>query len=106
MANDFGADILLQVEDPESAAAFYTAQLGFEITDSRSDLISLRGPYINLFIERGPKLGPVLEVFVENVEAAKERLAKSGCAVVKDEPEYPRCYMRDPFGLIYNLARR
>lgn len=106
MTNNFGADILLQAEDLEKAAAFYTAQLGFEITDSRPNLISLCGPHLNLFIERGPELGPVMEVFVENVEEAKERLVKSGCAVVKDEPEYPRCYLRDPFGLIYNLARR
>ena len=106
MANNFGADILLQAEDPQSAAAFYTTQLGFEIGDSSPDLISLRGPHLNLFIERGPKLGPVLEVFVENVEAAKARLVKRGCVIIKDEPEYPRCYVRDPFGLIYNLGRR
>jgi hypothetical protein len=24
--------------------------------------------------------------------------------VVKDEPEFPRCYIKDPFGLIYNLT--
>jgi len=106
MANNFGADILLQAEDPEMAAAFYTAQLGFEITDARPDLISLRGPHLNLFIERGQKLGPVLEIFVTDVEAAKQRLTRNGCEVVKDEPEFPRCYVRDPFGLIYNLARR
>jgi hypothetical protein len=23
--------------------------------------------------------------------------------VIKDEPEFPRCYIRDPWGLIYNL---
>jgi hypothetical protein len=23
---------------------------------------------------------------------------------VKDEPEFPRCYVKDPFGLIYNLT--
>jgi predicted enzyme related to lactoylglutathione lyase len=106
MANNFGADILLQAEDPEKAAAFYTTQLGLEITDSRPDLISLRGPRLNLFIERGQKLGPVLEIFVADVEAAKQQLTRNGCEIVKDEPEYPRCYVRDPFGLIYNLARR
>jgi hypothetical protein len=24
--------------------------------------------------------------------------------VVKDEPDFPRCYLQDPFGLIYNLT--
>jgi beta-lactam-binding protein with PASTA domain len=69
-------------------------------------MISLYGPRINLVIERGPELGPVLEVTVENVEEAKVRLQHQGCEVVKEEPELPRCYVRDPFGLIYNLTAR
>jgi len=24
--------------------------------------------------------------------------------IVKDEPEFPRCYVKDRFGLIYNLT--
>lgn len=45
-----------------------------------------------------------MEVKVDSVEAAKRRLVGSGCKVVKDEPDFPRCYVRDPFGLIYNLT--
>jgi hypothetical protein len=29
---------------------------------------------------------------------------KHGSKIVKDEPEFPRCYLQDPFGLIYNLT--
>jgi hypothetical protein len=50
-------------------------------------------------------MGPVLEVTVENVETARRLLTEKGCVVVKDEPEFPRCYVRDPFGLIYNLTQ-
>jgi hypothetical protein len=32
MANKFGADILIQAEGTETAAAFYVNQLGLEIT--------------------------------------------------------------------------
>jgi predicted enzyme related to lactoylglutathione lyase len=106
MANRFGADILIQAENIEQAAAFYVAELGLEITGSHSGLIELRGPHINIFIEHGPKLGPVLEIFVEDVEAMKRRLVERGCTVIKDEPEFPRCYVTDPFGLTYNLAQR
>jgi len=45
----------------------------------------------------------VLEVTVDSVVAAKMELEKNGCRVIKDEPEFPRCYIKDPFGLIYNL---
>jgi len=104
MANRFGTDILIQAKDPKRAAAFYVAELGFEITGETPQMISLHGKHINLFIERGPKLGPVLEVTVKDVKEAKRRLVKKGCKIVKDEPEFPRCYVKDPFGLVYNLT--
>ncbi len=104
MANNFSADILIQAEDPKRAASFYVDQLGFEITEDTPDMVSVRGNHINLYIERGPALGPVLEVTVGNLEEAKVRLVKQGCIVVKDEPKFPRCYIKDPFGLIYNLT--
>jgi hypothetical protein len=105
MANCFGTDILIQAPDPAKAALYYVEQLGFEITDDNPAMIGLRGPHINLFIEPGPALGPVLEVTVGNVAVAKQRLVANGCEIVKDEPDFPRCYVRDPFGLIYNLTR-
>jgi hypothetical protein len=105
MANRFGTDILIQAQDPRFAALFYVEQLGFEITDETPNMISLHGEHINLFIEHGPALGPVLEVTVDSVEEAKSRLVQNGCEIVKDEPDFPRCYVKDPFGLIYNLTR-
>ena len=104
MANTFGTDILIQAQDPKSAASFYVEQLGFTITGETPNMISLHGAHINLFIERGPALGGVLEVTVDSVEDAKRRLVKNGCEIIKDEPDFPRCYVKDPFGLIYNLT--
>jgi catechol 2,3-dioxygenase-like lactoylglutathione lyase family enzyme len=104
MANRFGADILIQAQDPQKAALFYVNHLGFEVTDDNPKMIGLHGKHINLFIEPGPALGPVLEVTVDNVAEAKRRLVDNGCEIIKDEPQFPRCYVKDPFGLIYNLT--
>jgi hypothetical protein len=104
MANSFSRDILVQAEDPKSAASFYVEHLGFEITEETPAMVSVCGDRINLYIERGPALGPVLEVTVHNIEEAKVRLVKQGCVIIKDEPKFPRCYIQDPFGLIYNLT--
>src|ERR1700721_3214 len=104
MSNRFGTVILIQSPDPKNAALFYVKQLGFEIPDETPDMISLHGAHITLFLERGPALGPVLEVTVDDVGEAKLRLVKNGCVIVKDEPDFPRCYVQDPFGLIYNLT--
>ena len=79
-------------------------QLGFTITDEAPNMISLHGNHINMFIERGPLLGPVFEVTVANVDEAKRRLVAKGCTIVKDEPDFPRCYVQDPYGLMYNLT--
>ena len=104
MPNTFGTDILIQAPDPKAAAAFYVTRLGFEITGEVPEMISLHGPNINLFIERGPALGPVLEVTVANVGEARQRLVEAGCEIVKDEPQFPRIYIKDPYGLSYNLT--
>jgi hypothetical protein len=104
MSNTFGTDILIQAHDPRKAASFYVQELGFKITDTAPNMISLHGKHINLFIERGSALGPVLEVTVKNVRKAKAKLTKKGCKIIKDEPEFPRCYVKDPNGLIYNLT--
>ena len=105
MPNKFGTDILIQAKDPQKAARFYVEELGFEITDPNPKMIGLHGKHINLFIELGPPLGPVLEVTVDDVEKAKARLVKNGCEIIKDEPKVPRVYVKDPYGLIYNLTR-
>jgi catechol 2,3-dioxygenase-like lactoylglutathione lyase family enzyme len=106
MANKFGADIIIQALDPKGAAQFYVDQLGFAISDETPNLISLLGDHINLFIERGAALEGVLEVTVDDVAAAKLRLTENGCVILKDEPDFPRCYVRDPFGLMYNLVAK
>jgi len=105
VANTFGTDILIQALDPKAAAGFYVKELGFTITGEHDRWIDLHGDHINLFIEEGPALGPVLEVTVADVEEAKARLVAIGCEIVKDEPEFPRCYVKDPYGLIYNLTK-
>ena len=104
MSNTFGTDVLIQAKDPMKAAKFYVDALGFEITDKNPKMIGLHGKNINLFIESGPALGPVFEVTVKNVKKAKAALKKKGCRIVKDQPDWPRCYVKDPNGLIYNLT--
>ena len=104
MPNTFGTDILIQAKNPKKAADYYVKELGFEITDPNPKMIGLHGPNINVFIEPGPTLGTVLEVTVKSVKEAKARLKKKGCRIIKDEPNVPRTYIKDPNGLIYNLT--
>ena len=41
-----------------------------------------------------------------DVQAAKERLVAAGCSIVEENPNTPRCYVKDPFGLVFNLGTK
>jgi predicted enzyme related to lactoylglutathione lyase len=58
-----------------------------------------------LYVERGAKHGAVFEFLVPDVSAAKARLVAAGCTVVEEDPSLPRCYIRDPYGVVFNIAR-
>jgi hypothetical protein len=45
----------------------------------------------------------VLEVTVDDVEEAERRLVKHGCEI--DGPRFPRTYVKDSYGLLYNLTK-
>jgi hypothetical protein len=58
-----------------------------------------------LYLEKGKKHGPVFEMLVADVQSTKKRLVAAGCRVLEEDPELPRCYLRDPFGMVFNLGR-
>jgi hypothetical protein len=33
-------------------------------------------------------------------------LVENGCRIEIEDPRVPRCYVRDPFGLIFNIAEK
>jgi catechol 2,3-dioxygenase-like lactoylglutathione lyase family enzyme len=58
------------------------------------------------YVEKGPAFGPVFEFYVADLEAAKTKLLAAGCRIEQEDPSVPRCYVRDPYGLIFNLAEK
>jgi hypothetical protein len=58
-----------------------------------------------LYVEKGPEHAPVFELLAPDVKAAKEELLAAGCTIVEEIPSLPRCYIRDPFGFTFNLAK-
>jgi hypothetical protein len=48
----------------------------------------------------------VFDFLVPDVAASKAALLMAGCSVVEENPAVPRCYLRDPHGLVFNLAQR
>jgi catechol 2,3-dioxygenase-like lactoylglutathione lyase family enzyme len=98
-------DILVQTERPSEARAFYEGVLGFTVFEDTPAMCGLETGAFRLFIDSAPPLGPVLEVVTDDFPATRARLLAAGCAIENEDPAVPRCYLRDPFGLIFNLRR-
>jgi catechol 2,3-dioxygenase-like lactoylglutathione lyase family enzyme len=99
-------DVLLQCPDLEAAVRYYHGVLGLPITQRSENLVGFETGAFCLYVEKGPAYGPVFEFHVADLAAAKAALVAAGCRVEKEEPAVPRCYVRDPLGLVYNLAER
>ena len=56
-----------------------------------------------LYVENGDRTGPVFDFLVPDMKAAKNRLLAAGCTIVEEDPALPRCYIKDPFGLVFNI---
>jgi catechol 2,3-dioxygenase-like lactoylglutathione lyase family enzyme len=100
-------DLIIRPADFDAAVTFYEEVLGLRVFERRPGLVGLETGGFRLFIERAaPPHGPVFELLVTDVEEARRELVALGCTVELDEPDFPRVYLRDPYGLVFNLARR
>jgi catechol 2,3-dioxygenase-like lactoylglutathione lyase family enzyme len=99
-------EMILQVADLEAASEFYQHHLGLSVFLRQPNLIGLDAGAFRLYLEQGPPLGPVFEFFVPDLQQAKAGLSAAGCEIIDDNPTIPRCYVRDPFGVVFNLAEK
>jgi catechol 2,3-dioxygenase-like lactoylglutathione lyase family enzyme len=99
-------DVLIQTEDLDAARAFYEHHLGLAVFMNEETIVGLEAGAFRLFLDRGPKYGPVFEFFVDDLATAKVELQSAGCVIEAEDPMVPKCYVRDPFGLTFNIAER
>jgi catechol 2,3-dioxygenase-like lactoylglutathione lyase family enzyme len=86
------------------AVDFYTNVFGFQNRSGDPELADLDANPLNLFvIEDAEVRGPVLELFVDDLEQARKTLVANGCKVLRWRGKGQDCYIEDPFGVIYNL---
>jgi len=100
------SEMILQVADLEAAADFYQRHLGLREFLRHPNLIGLDAGPFRLYLEPGPPLGPVFEFFVPDLQQVKAEFLAAGCEIIDDNPAMPRCYVRDPFGVVFNLAEK
>jgi catechol 2,3-dioxygenase-like lactoylglutathione lyase family enzyme len=107
MASPFRSsrDVILRTDAWEEALTFYEFTCGLPVTYRDPNLVGFETGAFCLFVEKGPRHGPVFEFLVPDVQSSKRQLLAAGCTVEEEDPSVPRCYLRDPFGLVFNLGR-
>jgi catechol 2,3-dioxygenase-like lactoylglutathione lyase family enzyme len=99
-------DVIVRTPDANAAADFYQRVLGLVVTQRVGDIVGFETGTLQLFVEQGDALPVVLDFLVQDVQATKAVLVAAGCVIVEENPNIPRCYIRDPFGLLFNLGER
>ena len=80
------------------AVDFYTKVLGFQNRSNDPELGDMDANPINLFILEDDEFrGPVMELFVEDLEEARKILEANGCKVLRWRGKGQDCYVQDPF---------
>jgi catechol 2,3-dioxygenase-like lactoylglutathione lyase family enzyme len=97
-------DVIIRTSEPSQAQDFYGGILGLAVTDETESILRVDTGAIRLFVESGPPHGPVFDFLVADVQAVKAKLLAAGCTLVEEDSSVPRCYIRDPFGLVFNLG--
>jgi predicted enzyme related to lactoylglutathione lyase len=98
-------DVIIRTSKFDEATRFYTQVLGLEVAHSTATLVGLDAGAFRLYLEPGPDHGPVFDFRVPDFRAAKQALLAAGCALVEEDPAVPKCYLRDPFGLVFNIEQ-
>lgn len=98
-------DVIVRTPDWERALEFYRSVLGLPLAHRGEQLMGFETGAFRLYVERGSAHGPVFEFLVADVQAARARLLAAGCTVLEEDESVPRCYIRDPFGLVFNVGK-
>lgn len=108
MALSFRAsrDVIIRTGNFQEATRFYESVLGLPIVSSSESLVGFDAGAFRLYVEKGSMHGPVFDFLVSDVHAAKHALLSAGCTVLEENPIVPRCYIRDPHGLVFNIEQR
>ncbi len=97
-------NVAVRTTDPAGAVRFYSEILGFAIRSDSKGVTELDAAPTTLFVIADDEVaGPVHELFVDDLDAARDELLAHGCEIVRWHGRGQDCYVRDPYGTIFNL---
>ena len=96
-------NIAIEFPQAAEAAAMYANLLGIEPKQVDHSSIELQQSGRYLYFDEHDGFRIVMELFVDDVEAARAELISLGWTVEAWQGKGGRCYMKDPYGLYFNL---
>jgi predicted enzyme related to lactoylglutathione lyase len=97
-------NISVRTDQFEEAVRFYSEVIGFDVRKQGDTTADLDANPLTLFIDRDLELkGPVMELFVDDIEQAREMLEANGCKVLRWKGKGQDCYIQDPYGVRFNI---
>ncbi|HTD28759.1 MAG TPA: VOC family protein [Xanthomonadaceae bacterium] len=98
-------DVIIRTESLVEATAFYGSVLGLPVTLRSDTMMGFETGSICLYVEKGKPHGPVFDFLVADVQATRDALIAAGCKLIEEDASVPRCYVQDPFGLVFNIGQ-
>jgi catechol 2,3-dioxygenase-like lactoylglutathione lyase family enzyme len=98
-------DVIIRTNAWAEATTFYESVLGLPLVHRSPSLVGFETGSFCLYVEKGEGHGPVFEFLVPDVQSAKRSLLATGCTVEEEDDSVPRCYIRDPYGVVYNIGQ-
>ena len=99
-------DVIIRTPDFQEAVRFYESVLGLKVVSSAPSLVGFDAGEFRLYVEKGSPHGPVFDFLVTDLQAAKRALLSAGCTIQEENPAVPRCYIKDPHGLVFNIEQK
>jgi hypothetical protein len=106
MAYTASRDVIIRTEAWDEALNFYGRVLGFPVFYETETMVGFETGGFRLYVEKGSEHGPVFDFLTEDVPAAKAALMAAECELVEEDESVPRLYLRDRFGMTFNVGRR
>ena len=98
-------DVIMQTPKFAESIEFYERVLGLRVVHRSERLVGFETGSFCLYIEPGEAYGPVFEFYVDDVAETARQLVTAGCTIEQDDPNVPRCYVRDLNGFTFNLRQ-
>lgn len=97
-------NIAIQNNNSKAAEEFYSNILGFNLINSNKNFTELYSEPTTIYLQKDNEVkGVVMELMVDDLEVAKEYLIGNGCKIIRWNGKGKDCYIKDPFGVIFNI---